>query len=244
MIDHQWSGFWTALQNTGKWATSWTPTDQDEQDWRRELEGRYDVFLLDKARRMHSQQHNRYRQPDLGKFLVALKSIAGDQYKDHKQMTTVYWLCHALDDDGWGKIGMLIELDYSIDEHNADQQAEQAARYLAGVYGGRWMGMQLPLGEVRRKAHEIKHEAGLCVKGYCRLCDPTLAEKVESVDTWAKLTKMLASIEIKVATSPVRATEHFRLDQEKDLAVAVVEEEQQKQEPVTVDNGADDNYSF
>jgi len=229
LSSYQWSAFWQALQNTGKWATSWQPSEQDERDWQQALE-KYDVFLLDKARLAHSEQHGRYRQPDRGKFLALTKSLAGAEYKDEMQKSTTYWLCYEKDKSGFGRIGQIIELHYAIDTHEAERQSERVHNYLTYIYGGRWMSMQLSLGAVRRKAHELKHEADICIKETCRLCNPEVAAEIEAVDTYPKLMAFLGKTKIpgRVSEASSESTEWARLSQERVLAEAVVVEEEKE----------------
>lgn len=231
LTEYQWSNFWQALCSTGKWV-KWKPTEQDEKDWRAELE-EYDVFLLDKARRKHSTDHGRYLQPVLGEFVLTIKAIAGYKGSSGSARVPVYWLCQAVDDKGFGQIGQIVEYSYSLNQLADLEQGHEMDGYLRGIYGGRWISMRTPLPQVFKKRRELLHEAKLCDKDTCLLCNPDRVARLDKIKSRTALTAHLAAtggIGERIM-APAAATKQEELSQKKKLVADLIEKHPQQFNP-------------
>ncbi len=236
MTDIEWDSFWTALQTTGKWAETWHPSEQDETDWELDLRNA-DPELLDECRRRHNQEHGRYRQPDVGKFLSLLGALTAKKYGARKSSVrvTVYWVCCTKDDRGFGRIGNMIPFSYPVSKLKYLEDNTGMSNYLARIYAGRWMSMQMPFRQVRDKIAELKHEAGICNESTCLLCNPERAEAIGQIESLEDLQAFLGAKHIQLkgkrVETPQAATKQTVLQQKKELIEALPEREKAEHDP-------------
>ena len=161
LTDYQWADIWSKC--LALWP-EWEPVDEEQSIWREALD-RYDVMIIDKARRQYFTECSRYKRPELVKLLAVVRGLWSAHRQsvvtDHHQ--TYYIGCVCVE-EGKQQPGYYETYDlcswtgpqFSDDEARLNE-VQRIAQARQDRYGGKWVGIvTADYAEIRTKATQAR----------------------------------------------------------------------------------------